>query len=107
MKNPKYTGNKYERKIIDIINEYLGSGYTRTKYSGGADHEGAVATDPSVIPIGTKLDILGLPNGWDGIYTAEDVGGTVKDLKIDVFRESKLDALQINQMVWVRILEEE
>ncbi len=40
MKNPKYIGNKYERKIIDIINEYLGSGYTRTKYSGGADDPG-------------------------------------------------------------------
>ncbi len=40
MKNPKEIGNRYERKIIDIINEYLGSGYTRTKYSGGADHKG-------------------------------------------------------------------
>lgn len=40
MKNPKYIGNKYERKIIDIINEYLGSDYKRTKYSGGADDLG-------------------------------------------------------------------
>lgn len=40
MKNPKYIGNKYERKIIDIINGYLGSGYTRTKQSGGADDPG-------------------------------------------------------------------
>lgn len=40
MKNPKKVGTDYERKIIDIINEYLGSGYTRTKYSGGGDHKG-------------------------------------------------------------------
>lgn len=40
MKNPKEIGNRYERKIIDIINEYLGSCYTRTKYSGGGDHKG-------------------------------------------------------------------
>ena len=40
MKNPKKIGNEYERKIIDITNEYLGSGYTRTKLSGGADDSG-------------------------------------------------------------------
>lgn len=40
MKNPKKVGTDYERKIIDIINKYLGSGYTRTKLSGGADDPG-------------------------------------------------------------------
>lgn len=40
MKNPKYIGNKYERKIIDIINDILGSEYARTKLSGGADDPG-------------------------------------------------------------------
>jgi len=40
MKNPKKVGTDYERKIIDIINKYLGSGYTKTKLSGGADHPG-------------------------------------------------------------------
>ena len=40
MKNPKSVGNQYERKIIGIINEYLGSDYRRTKYSGGADDPG-------------------------------------------------------------------
>jgi len=40
MKNPKKIGNEYERKIIDMINKYLGSGYTKTKLSGGADHPG-------------------------------------------------------------------
>jgi len=40
VKNPKKVGNEYERKIVDIINEILGSGYTKTKLSGGADHKG-------------------------------------------------------------------
>jgi len=107
-----------EKEVIKEVYWYQfhATGYSSNDPSQGTDrimssgeevYEGAVATDPSVIPIGTKLDICGLPNDWDGIYIAEDVGGAVKDLKIDVFRESKLDALQINQMVWVRILEEE
>ena len=40
MKNPKKIGNEFERKIIRIINEYLGSDYRRTKYSGGGDDSG-------------------------------------------------------------------
>jgi 3D (Asp-Asp-Asp) domain-containing protein len=38
-----------------------------------------IATDPSVIPWGTKLKI------GDVIYTAEDMGGSIKGNKIDIF----------------------
>ena len=40
MKNPKYIGNKYERNIINATNEYLGSDYRRTQYSGGGKDPG-------------------------------------------------------------------
>lgn len=81
-------------------------GTNRTMASGKEVYEGAIAVDPDVIPLGTRVEIIGLPNGWNGVYCAEDTGGAIKDLHIDVFRESKFEALRINQMVWIRILEE-
>lgn len=73
--------------------------------SGKEVYEGAIAVDPKVIPLGTKLEIRGLLNGKDGIYYAEDTGGKVIGLRIDIFYENFFDALQTNQMVWVRFLE--
>ncbi len=107
-----------EREVIKEVHWYQfhatgyspndpSQGTSRTMSSGEEVYEGAVATDPSVIPTGTKLEIRGLPDDWDGIYVAEDVGGAIKGLRIDVFRESKLEALQIGQMVWVRIITKE
>ena len=107
-----------EKEVIKEVHwyQFYATGYSPDDPSQGTDHtmssgrevyEGAVATDPSVIPIGTKLEIRGLPNDKDGIYVAEDIGGAIQDLKIDIFCESKFDALQINQMVWIKILEED
>jgi len=74
--------------------------------SGKRVYEGAVAVDTSIIPLGTELEIRGLPNGWDGVYYAEDTGGAIKGLHIDVFRWEKFEALQINCDVWVRFLKD-
>jgi len=103
-----------EKEIIKEVNwyQFYATGYSpddpsqgtnRVMASGKEVYEGAIAVDPEVIPLGTKLEIIGLPNGYDGIYYAEDTGGAIKGLRIDVFRESKLEALQINCNVWVRI----
>lgn len=94
---------------------FLATGYSpndstqgtgRIMKSGNEVYEGAIAVDPEVIPLGTKVEIKGLPFGLDGIYIAEDTGGMIQDYHIDVFQESKDRALQINCDVWVRILEE-
>ena len=79
-------------------------GTGRIMKSGKEVYIGAIAVDPDVIPLGTKLEIRGLPNGWDGIYTAEDTGGTIQDNRLDIFRELEREALQINCSVWVRII---
>lgn len=80
-------------------------GTNRVMASGKEVYEGAIAADPDVIPLGVDVEIKGLPNGWDGIYHTEDTGGAIKGLHIDVFRESKFEALQINCNVWIRILD--
>ena len=104
-----------EKEIVREINwyQFYATGYSPKDPSQGTIdimasgkevYQGTIAVDPEIIPLGTKVEIKGLPNGWNGIYTAEDTGEAIKDLRIDVFRESKLEALQINCSVWVRII---
>lgn len=81
-------------------------GTNETMASGKKVYKGAIAADPSILPLGTKVEIKGLPDGNDGIYTVEDTGGMIKGFDIDVFYDNKFDAMQINCTVWVRILEE-
>lgn len=60
--------------------------------SGTKARPGAVAVDPRVIPLGTKLYIESLDNTKDyGFATAEDTGGAIKGKKIDLFFHSAKD----------------
>lgn len=47
-----------------------------------------IAVDPEVIPLGSTVEI----NGAE--YIAEDIGGAIKDNRIDVFFNSHQDALE-------------
>lgn len=51
--------------------------------SGTYVHDGTVAVDPNVIPLGSSLHIEGWGNG-----TAEDTGGAIKGHHIDIWRSS-------------------
>jgi len=63
---------------------------------------GIVAIDPKVIPLGTKLFVEGY-----GYAVADDVGGAIKGLRIDLFYESRKEALKFGRRdVAVYILEE-
>ncbi len=60
--------------------------------SGTQARPGAVAVDPKVIPLGTKLYIESLDDTPDyGFATAEDTGGAIKGKKIDLFFHSGTD----------------
>ncbi|WP_124727758.1 3D domain-containing protein [Staphylospora marina] len=68
------------------------TGYTHTgnrTYMGTWPKRGTVAVDPSVIPLGTKLYIPGY-----GYGVAEDTGGAVDGLIIDLFFETRAEALK-------------
>ncbi len=107
-----------EKEVIKEVHwyQFYATGYSPDDPKQGTNRimasekevlEGAVAADPKVLPLGTKIEIRGLLNNKDGIYIVEDIGGKIKGLDIDIFRENKFEALQINQMVWIRIIEEE
>jgi 3D (Asp-Asp-Asp) domain-containing protein len=59
----------------------------RNTASGIYPYKGAVAVDPRVIPIGTRLYIEGY-----GYAKALDVGSAVKGNKIDLFFETESQA---------------
>lgn len=66
-------------------------GITASGYSlVGQDRESAmtIATDPKVIPLGTKVYIEFLDEEWqhwNGIYTSRDTGSAIKGRRIDIF----------------------
>lgn len=82
-------------------------GTNETMASGKRVYKGAIAADPYVLPLGTVVEIEGLSEGLDGIYKVEDTGGKIKGLDIDIYCETKLEALQISCYVWLRILTDE
>lgn len=57
--------------------------------SGRWVYPGAVAVDPSLIPLGSRLRIEGL----GGIFVAEDTGAGVHGAHIDVWMASCQDAI--------------
>lgn len=62
---------------------------------------GTVAVDPNVIPLGTKLYVEGY-----GPAVAEDTGGVIKGMKIDLFMETRLECMKWGRKeVRVKILE--
>lgn len=65
--------------------------------SGVKAHHGTVAADPSVFPIGTKLDIPGY-----GAGTVEDIGGAVKGRHIDVWFASHDEAVKWGSR-WLKV----
>jgi 3D (Asp-Asp-Asp) domain-containing protein len=46
-------------------------------------HEGIVAADPLVLPLGTRIRITGTA-GYDGNYLVTDTGAAVKGRQIDL-----------------------
>ncbi|MNI17432.1 Gamma-DL-glutamyl hydrolase precursor [compost metagenome] len=68
-----------------VLNGGAGTGLTA---SGTRPVEGrTVAVDRSVIPLGTRLKIESDFAGVNGIYLAEDVGGSIKENRIDIYFE--------------------
>jgi 3D (Asp-Asp-Asp) domain-containing protein len=54
--------------------------------SGAEAHVGTVATDPAVVPPGTRLTIISLPPPLNHLtFNADDVGGAVTGKHVDVY----------------------
>ena len=59
--------------------------------AGTEAHEGIVAADPAVLPLGTRIRITGT-RGYDGNYLVTDTGPGVKGNRIDLYLASAAEA---------------
>ncbi|MGI6361521.1 MAG: 3D domain-containing protein [Bacillota bacterium] len=75
----------FDGKKSITVKAYAYSGGGKTAMGTNA-RVGAIAVDPKVIPLGTKLYIEGY-----GYATAEDTGGNIKGKTIDVYFNSKAE----------------
>ena len=66
--------------------------------SGMQAQYGVVAVDPSVIPLGTKLYIESVDGSWAyGYCVAGDTGGGISGNRVDLFFNSRAEALQFGR----------
>jgi len=100
-------GEKFDLENLVIKRVFIAeaTAYTHTGYrtaSGAYPRYGLIATDPQVIPLGTKLYVEGY-----GYAIAADTGGAIKGDKIDVFFDTRGRCFQWGRRhVKVFVLEE-
>jgi len=73
--------------------------------AGTIPHEGIVAADPAVLPLGSRIRVIDAGT-YSGIYTVMDTGSKVKGLHIDVYVPSFAAAKKFGRkLVLVQVLE--
>ena len=86
------------RQMIQVV----ATAYTHTGHctrSGVWPHVGVIATDPAVIPIGTRCWVEGY-----GPAVAGDTGGDIQGARIDEFKETAAECVKFGRrtvVVWV------
>ena len=66
--------------------------------TGQVARRGIVATDPRVIPMGTRMYITSTDGTWSyGFSVAGDTGGAIRGYKVDLFMCSRAEALQFGR----------
>lgn len=76
----------YTDKLSVLATAYSCEGYTGYTFSGTVARVGAIAVDPKVIPIGTKMYVVSDDGEYVyGYCTAEDTGGLIKGNRIDLY----------------------
>lgn len=99
-------GRKVKKVIVMQATAYDPSAGSKTAM-GTRARVGAVAVDPRVIPLGSKLYIESM-DGFPtyGFATAEDTGGAIKGNRIDLFYSTNAQALKFGRRnVKVYVLE--
>ncbi len=93
----KVRATAYSNDPISINVEKWRDGKTATMTTA---RWGVVATDPKVIPLGSRIFIEDM--GW---FSAEDTGGRIKGNRIDIFYPSRAEALQFGKKELIVLIE--
>ena len=78
---------RYKKKINVTATAYTTERQRNKRtYMGTIARFGAIAVDPKVIPLGTRVYVEIPGGGWTyGLATCEDTGGSIKGNKVDLF----------------------
>jgi 3D (Asp-Asp-Asp) domain-containing protein len=66
--------------------------------AGTVPHQGIVAADPAVLPLGSRIRVTGA-NSYNGIYTVTDTGNKVRGRHIDLCLGSAAEARQFGKKI--------
>ena len=89
---PRYVKVDESKKVVKTVSSRVvgARNFSATAYcltgkmaNGQKVHSGAIAADPSVLKIGTKVRIHG-----HGIFVVKDTGGAIRGYKIDIWNPS-------------------
>src|SRR5947208_1525704 len=62
-----------------------------TTAKGTVAHEGVVAADPAVLPLGSRIRVTGA-GPYSGVYVVTDTGGKVNGRHIDLYLRNNAEA---------------
>jgi 3D (Asp-Asp-Asp) domain-containing protein len=69
----------------------------QTTASGVAVRSGIAASDPKLLPLGSIIQVDGVPDRLEGIYTVLDTGPKIQGRKIDLYMWSCYEALDFGR----------
>jgi 3D (Asp-Asp-Asp) domain-containing protein len=76
-----------------------------TTASGVAVQTGIAASDPTLLPIGSLVEIDSLDSRYDGIYAVLDTGPAIQGREVDIYMWSCYEALKFGrQSVYITVL---
>lgn len=68
-----------------------------TTASGVAPQRGVAAADPTLLPVGSVVELEDLPTSYNGIYTIMDTGPAIQGRELDLYMWSCNEALQFGR----------
>jgi 3D (Asp-Asp-Asp) domain-containing protein len=78
---------------------FTATGYCKgtTTASGVNVRTGIAAADPDILPVGSVIQLSGLGDKYNGIYTIMDTGPKVQGRHIDIYMWSCYEALELGR----------
>jgi len=80
-------------------NAFVATAYCRgtTTAAGTRVHDGIVAADPAVLPLGTVIRVGGLSQRYNRVYQVMDTGRAVRGRQIDVYLSNCAEAIEFGR----------
>ena len=93
------------RPIMTRMQATAFSSASQPTAAGTVPHEGIVAADPAVLPLGSRIRVTNA-GAYSGVYTVTDTGSKINGLHIDIFISSHAAAKEFGtKAVGVQVLE--